>query len=340
MKQKKHATIPIFVPHLGCPHNCIFCNQKSITGVSEFDISNVEKEINCALKTITSNEKPEIAFFGGSFTGIEESLMISLLEIGRSYIEKGLISSMRCSTRPDYISDHILSILQYYGLKTIEIGVQSMSDNVLTESLRGHTAECTINAMQMIKNAGFNLVGQMMIGLPKSEPEDEIYCAKAIINAGASGARIYPTAVFEKTGLEALMLSEKYKPLTITDAVNRSANVAELFIDNHVKLLRIGLCESESLHSQNGIVAGAYHPALGEMCASEIYRRKIEKNLKEKYNATYKNAIIYIGSGNLSKAIGHKQSNKIYFYEKYNFNKIRFVEDDNLDDYELDVELK
>lgn len=340
MKRAKHATIPIFVPHLGCPHNCIFCNQKSITGVAEFDISKVEKEIDTALKTITTTEKPEIAFFGGSFTGIDESLMISLLKIGRSYIEKGLISSMRCSTRPDYISEHVLSILQYYGLKTIEIGVQSMSNSVLNESLRGHTAECTLAAMQKIKKAGFDLVGQMMIGLPKSEPEDEIYCANTIINAGASGVRIYPTAVFENTGLESLMLSEKYKPLTIADAVNRSANVAELFIENHVKILRIGLCESESLHSQNGIVAGAFHPALGEMCVSEIYRRKIEKVLKEKYNTTHKSAIIYISRGSLSKAIGHKQSNKIYFIEKYNFKKILFVEDDNLDDFELNIELK
>lgn len=339
MTAKKHKTIPIFVPHLGCPHDCIFCNQRSITGVESFDISRVRQSIDDALSTIDPACKPEIAFFGGSFTGIDQTLMIGLLEIANDYIDKGLISSIRCSTRPDYIDDEKLDILKKYNLKTIELGVQSMSDGVLIASNRGHTADQTRSAVKKIIAAGFDFVGQMMIGLPASESADELECARFIASSGAVGARIYPTVVFAKTGLEALMRAGKYPPLTVEDAARRSADVAEILIDANIKLLRIGLCESDGLHATDGAVGGAIHPALGELCATEIYRRKICLAIERANICEGSNIEIKVPRGALSKAIGQKKSNKNYLLNKYKFSKIRFTEFD-ADEFTVSVDCR
>lgn len=339
MTAKKHKTIPIFVPHLGCPHDCIFCNQRTITGVESFDISRVRQSIDDALSTIDPACKPEIAFFGGSFTGIDQTLMIGLLEIANDYIDKGLISSIRCSTRPDYIDDEKLDILRKYNLKTIELGVQSMSDGVLIASNRGHTADQTRSAVKKIIAAGFDFVGQMMIGLPASESADELECARFIASSGAVGARIYPTVVFAKTGLEALMRAGKYPPLTVEDAARRSADVAEILIDANIKLLRIGLCESDGLHATDGAVGGAIHPALGELCATEIYRRKICLAIEHANICEGSNIEIKVPRGALSKAIGQKKSNKNYLLNKYKFSKIRFTEFD-ADEFTVSVDCR
>lgn len=340
MKKTKHVTVPIFVPHLGCPHDCIFCNQKSITGVSSFDVSEADRKIENILSTVDPEiEKPEIAFFGGSFTGIDRSLMMQLLDIGQKFIDSGRVSSMRCSTRPDYIDDEILSILKNYGMKTIELGVQSMSDTVLSASSRGHTAETTRTATDKIISNGFDFVGQMMIGLPFSTVNDEINCAKAISDMGAVGARIYPTAVFASTGLEKLMLAGQYKPLALSDAIKRTADAAEIFIDRSVRLLRIGLCETDSLHDSGGIIAGAFHPAIGEMCFSEIYLRRICKSLDSCGDLCGMTAVIYVPAGNISKAVGQNGSNRLFIEKKYQLKKVLFREDITLEDFEAKISI-
>lgn len=340
MKKTKHVTVPIFVPHLGCPHDCIFCNQKSITGVSSFDVSDADRKIENILATVDpKNQKPEIAFFGGSFTGIDRSLMIKLLDIGQKFIDSGRVSSMRCSTRPDYIDDEILMILKNYGMKTIELGVQSMSDTVLIASSRGHTAETTRTAADKIVSNGFDFVGQMMIGLPFSTVNDEINCAKAISDMGAVAARIYPTAVFASTGLEKLMHAGQYKPLAISDAVKRAADTAEVFIDRSVRLLRIGLCETDSLHDNSGIVAGAFHPAIGEMCFSEIYLRRICKYLDSQSDLCGRSVIILVPVGNISKAVGQNASNRLFIEKKYQLKKVLFREDSTLDNFETKISM-
>lgn len=331
MSSIKHKTIPIFVPHLGCPHDCIFCNQRKITGVHEFDLSGVRKSIDDALSTMSEETKPEIAFFGGSFTAIDRDLMIDLLKIANEYLGRGLISSIRCSTRPDCIDDEILAILKKYDLKTIELGVQSMSDKVLEASMRGHTADSTAFAVSKIISNGFDFVGQMMIGLPMSTPEDEIECARFIAGSGAVGARIYPTVVFAETGLERLMLGGLYEPLSVEDAVERSANATEIFIERSVKLLRIGLCETDSLHGSDGAVGGALHPALGELCLSRIFRRKICRFLDDMNIYPGASVEVTVPSGTLSKAIGQKRSNKEFLLDKYNLTKISFLESESKD---------
>ena len=175
---KKHANIPIFIPHLGCPNDCVFCNQRSISGHMSFDESKVRFEIKEALSSIEKIgeiEEVEIAFFGGSFTGIDRSLMVYLLETAHEYITAGRVDSIRLSTRPDYISEEILDILEKYGVRTIELGLQSMCDDVLIRSRRGHDASTAERACRMIKERGFSLIGQMMIGLPGSDIQKELY---------------------------------------------------------------------------------------------------------------------------------------------------------------------
>ena len=192
---KSHRNIPIFVPHLGCPNMCVFCNQKKISGHEKADFSSVKDEIEKALETVPADCEVQIAFFGGSFTGIDREDMIYLLETAKEFIDRGRVDSIRLSTRPDYIDEEILDILLKYKVKTIELGIQSMDDGVLLKSGRGHTAKDTERACALINSYGFELVGQMMTALPGSAPEKEIYTAKRICEMGAKGARIYPTVV-------------------------------------------------------------------------------------------------------------------------------------------------
>ena len=209
----RHVNIPVFIPHLGCPNQCVFCNQRSITGVSEFDSTTVKTVIDTALKTVEYDAEVEIAFFGGSFTGIDYELMCQLLSIAHSYVLSGRVQSIRCSTRPDYINEDILQTLKQYGVKTIELGLQSASDVVLAVTKRGHSFEDELVACKMIVEHGFSLVGQMMIGLPGSTAESEEQTARFITSVGAVGARIYPTVVFKDTELCYMAECGVYSPL-------------------------------------------------------------------------------------------------------------------------------
>lgn len=331
----KHINIPVFVPHLGCPHDCVFCNQRTITGKSEFDISRVKQDIFDALSTVdTENSEVEIAFFGGSFTGIERGLMIKLLEISDEFYDKSLIKSVRCSTRPDYIDSNILGILKAHHVKTIEIGIQSMSDTVLDASMRGHTSAETENACRMIVSHGFDLVGQMMIGLPSSSLKYEIMTAERICALGAVGARIYPTVVFHKTALCTMAEEGSYKPLTVDEAVERSAAVLGVFADNGVEVIRIGLCEAEGLHNDSGIYAGAFHPAFGELCISEYYFHKFEKALAGIKSGKF---TIYVPKGSLSKAVGQHKKNKLRLKTLYPDTHLSFAEDGSLSKYDFKI---
>ncbi len=312
----RHINIPIFVPHLGCPHTCVFCNQKTITGQTGFTIEEAENTVNTFLQTAPQDAEKEIAFFGGSFTTIERSLMISLLKLGKHRIDSGEISSLRLSTRPDAIDQEILTLLKTYGVKTIELGIQSTDDTVLSASERGHTRKDSERACRLIKENEFSLVGQMMLGLPQSNFEKEYQTAIDMIAWGIDAARIYPTVVFQNTSLEKLLGEAIYEPLTVEDAVERAALLIECFEKAHVEILRIGLCENEGLRQDNTI-GGAYHAALGEMAYSAYFRRKLEKaiaTLSPLSDATY---LIEVAPKRLSQAIGQKQCNLRYLHTHY-----------------------
>ena len=334
---KKHVNVPIFIPHLGCPNQCVFCNQRTISGVEQFDIDNVKREIEDALSTIDPSQEAEIAFFGGSFTGIDRALMISLLELAHGYVTDGRVKAIRCSTRPDYISEEILGILKKYGVTTIELGLQSSSDEVLSVTKRGHTREDEAKACDLIVEYGFALVGQMMIGLPASTPESEIETARFIVEHGAVGARIYPTVVFYETELCQMAMCGEYAPISLDDAVERSARVLEIFRESGVSVIRIGLCASDNLTNNEKYYAGPNHPALGEMVESSAYYNKIKNRLTK---ASYDDSVLRINvpKGHLSKAIGQKRCNYNRLIREFGFAEVIFKEDENLPDYELMIE--
>lgn len=329
----RHVNIPIFIPHLGCPNQCVFCNQRTISGVSEFDESCVQAQIEEALSTIESDAKVEIAFFGGSFTGIDRDLMVTLLSTAYEYIKLGRVDAIRCSTRPDYIDEEILAILKEYGVKTIELGLQSASDDVLTLTKRGHDFEAEKRACSMIVEAGFSLVGQMMIGLPGSDIESEIRTAEFIVSMGAMAARIYPTVVFRETELCRMAECGEYQPLTLDEAIERSATVLEMFDAAKVDVIRIGLAASENLSSSETYYAGPNHASLGELIENELYYRKIKKILAGKNISSNSHINILVPIGSLSKAVGQKKKNRLRLASDFPGTSIRFSESDLLSGY-------
>ena len=335
MKTKLHRNIPIFIPHLGCPNTCVFCNQRSISGKQSFSPESVRDEIDSALSTIPCDAEVEIAYFGGSFTGIDRELMIYLLDIAKDYVDNcregcARIIGIRMSTRPDYINAEIMEILSRYPVRTIELGLQSMSDRVLAASKRGHTARDAEDACRMIKAAGYSLIGQMMIGLPESAPEDEIYTAQKICDMGADGARIYPTVVFYGTELARMAGCGEYRMLSLDDAVMRSKDVLRVFESRGVECIRIGLCASDNLGDDSLVMGGANHPSLGELVMGEAYFDKMCAEADGLTELGTESGIIcfYVPCGDLSKAIGQRGKNKKRLEEKYKPHKIEIKEKD------------
>ena len=335
----RHINIPIFIPHMGCPNMCVFCNQRSISGKMSFDISKVKNEIEEALSTTKNDDEIEIAFFGGSFTGIDRGLMISLLSLAKEYINGGRVSSIRLSTRPDYIDDEILDILASFGVKTIELGLQSMDDEVLEKTKRGHTSLCAEKACKMIKDRGFSLIGQMMIGLPSSTVEKEIYTAKRICEMGADGARIYPTVVFYETELCSMMQSGVYLPLSNKDAVERTKEALKIFVENDVPCIRVGLQSGENLSNEACVAGGANHSAIGELSMSALYLDKIcEKIDAQNLTKEPEKMTIYCPKGDISKIVGQKRKNLEKIYEKYGIKNVKVLEKNELLSYNIIID--
>ncbi len=335
---KKHVNIPIFIPHLGCPNQCVFCNQRSISGVSKFDVSDVIPTIESALATVGPEADVEIAFFGGSFTGIDRSLMLELLDIAYSYVLSGRVQSIRCSTRPDYIDEEILEILRSHGVRVIELGLQSVSDRVLNVTKRGHTADDCERACRLVKEKGFSLVGQMMIGLPASTPKEEFETADFIISVGADAARIYPTVVFKETELCRMCGVGEYTPLSVDESVKRSAPVLKKLRDAGVEVIRIGLCASENLVDDNTYYAGPNHPALGELIESELYYQGIAEEIAKYPDA--KNITVTVRKGELSKVIGQHRSNKTRLINEFGLTGLKFREDLCVPPHEFKLEVE
>lgn len=336
MPKHEHANIPIFIPHLGCPNDCVFCNQRTISGHTDFDVSGVKNEIENALSTI-GDRRAEIAFFGGSFTGIERGLMIYLLDLAESYVESKRVTGIRLSTRPDYIDGEIIGILKRYTVSEVELGIQSTSDEVLLKSRRGHTREQSEKACAMLVSAGIPFVGQMMIGLPSSDSESEIRTAADICRWGASGARVYPTVVFRRTELCALAERGAYTPLTDEEAAKRTARVLDVFDRENVNVIRVGLCASENLASESEVYGGANHPAIGELAMNELYFDRISAAL-DTVKKTGNALVLYVARGAVSKAAGQKRRNIVRICEKYGINQVKILEKNELIGYNIELE--
>lgn len=299
------ANIPIFIPHSGCGHSCAFCDQNSITGRSAApSFAQTEKIIEENLATL-SGKKPMIAFFGGSFTGIGSTLMEGYLKTAYKYVERGEAEGIRLSTRPDYIDGEILEILARYGVKNIELGAQSMDDEVLAASRRGHDSECVRRASRLILSRNFTLGLQMMISLPCDTYEKSVATAREFVALGAKETRIYPTVIIKGTYLEKMYKEGVYTPMTPDEAIETAAACCEVFFENGVKVLRIGLQSSEKL--KESAVGGTYRDALGEEVLSRVVRRAAEQAGE---------AEIRFSTPFTSKVVGQKRENLGYFAKK------------------------
>ena len=302
----KHINVALFVPDEGCPHRCSFCNQKTISGKTErLEIKDIDSAVETALRSADCN-KGEIAFFGGSFTAIDRDYMISLLERAKMYIDKGLFAGIRISTRPDCINEEILDILKHYGVTSIELGCQSMSDEVLKLNNRGHTAEDVLKSAKLIKAYGFEFGVQMMTGLYGDTKQKSIETAEKLIALSPDTARIYPTVVLEGTELERLFILGEYKPQTVEDAADLCGELLMMFHEADIKVIRVGLHSGGNV--EEGYVAGAYHPAFREICESRIYLKKVLSEIArqgiEKGEIT-----VTVGPSFVSMLTGQKKAN-------------------------------
>lgn len=316
----------MFIPHLGCPHACVFCNQRTISGCREFDETAVPAQIRQALATVPPDCDCQIAFFGGSFTGIDRGLMIRLLDLAAEFVRGGQVESIRLSTRPDFIDGEVLEILSRYPVRTVELGIQSTSDAVLSASGRGHTAADSERACRAVRNAGFELVGQMMIGLPMSDGAAERQTARDIVAFGAQAARIYPTVVFAGTPLAVMTAQGTYRPLSVEEAIVRSADAYEILEHGGVDCLRIGLCASEELTDPNLAVAGPNHPALGELVLGEIRYRELSCAVKAG-NLVGRRVILTVPAGRISQTVGQKRRNLRRLLNEYGTDVVSVGED-------------
>ncbi len=322
MKHKQYI-IPIFVPHLGCPNDCVFCNQKSISGqMKDIAVKDVVKTVETFLSNFKDKKaKTEIAFFGGSFTGIDEALQIKLLEVANKYIKDGKVDSIRISTRPDYIDKTILKRLKKYHVKTIELGVQSSNDYILKKAGRGHNFEDVKRASKLIRRYGFNLGHQMMVGLPESNKLDELNTAKDLIKLKPKMIRIYPVLVLKNTKLEKEYYSGEYEPLSIEQAVERCKELVYMFSKKRIDIIRIGLQNTDIItepgKEESEVIAGPYHPAFGELVMDGIWYDNIVEKIK-KVNVKVKEVEIEVNPQNINNVVGHKKINTTKLKEMYN----------------------
>ena len=302
----KHVNVGLFVPHNGCPHQCTFCNQRAISGQSkQVTPSDVDETVKIAMNNPDSRGG-EIAFFGGSFTAIDRDVMVGLLKSAYKYVENGSFKGIRCSTRPDAIDDEICRVLKLYGVTAVELGAQSMSDEVLRLNRRGHTSQDVINASEMLKSYGFELGLQMMTGLYGSTDEESIETAKKIIALKPATVRIYPTVVLENTELAKLYKSGKYQPETVDSAAELCAKLLLMFNEADITVIRTGLHSGGDVEGEH--LAGAYHPAFKELCEGKIYINKAIKYIKENKIPQGK-IIIYVARDAISKMTGQKRCN-------------------------------
>lgn len=348
MSSARRRIIPFFIPNLGCEHECVFCDQRLISGAPEpVTPEDVRQACSEARKTLAGAGKipadagkasaaAEVAFYGGSFTALPEQRQNELLEAAQPFLELHPNNSIRVSTRPDCIDRRIAGRLKDFGVATIELGAQSMCDDVLETTKRGHTADDVRRASGVIKEAGLSLVLQMMTGLPGDSREKSIYTARCFIDMDPAGVRVYPTVVVRGTKLHEMWSGGEYTEHTVDEAVALCAEIYPLFKQAGIPVLRFGLNPSDSL-SAGDAVAGAYHPAFGELVYSKVCFDRAVSYLDEiKPDSS---VVITVARGQKSKMSGQRRVNTRGLTEKYLLRSLKIVESD-IDPDEIIIEIK
>lgn len=304
----KRTNISIFIPHIGCPHKCSFCDQKSISGESSAPRA---EDVAALLDEQAEHLRQrgmcaEIAFFGGSFTAIPRGYMTQLLEAAGAAVKRypDVYCGIRCSTRPDCISEEILETLKCGGMTAIELGAQSMCDEVLSANERGHTAEDVRRASRLIKQSGISLGLQMMTGLYRDTREAVLDTMRAFIALAPDTVRIYPTVILEGTRLGELYKSGEYRSFSFEETVELCAQLLRGFTDNGIRVIRMGLHASDDV--ERAMLGGVYHPAFREICESRMFLDDAIKELSAMEKGDY---IIFTDPRNISRATGQKRCN-------------------------------
>lgn len=331
--KNKFYTIPVFIPELACPFQCVFCDQKKISGYNNTPSGNeVNRIIESYLKSFTNKEAViNIGFFGGNFTGIPMNEQEEYLKIAYAYLKNGDIHGIRLSTRPDYITPEVVALLKNYSVSTVELGAQSFDEDVLRKSGRGHKVIDILNAASLIKGSGIKLGLQMMIGLPGDSLERSLFTAGEIVRLGADNTRIYPTLVIKGTKLEQLYYEGKYIPLSLDQAVDWSKQIFSLFTKNGINVIRVGLHPSEGLLTGHELAAGPFHVSFKELVLTDLWKDLLQEQLNETKN----NILIKIPPGQLNYAVGYKGSNKKMLELK--FQSVKYIIDPSLNDLEFNV---
>lgn len=326
---KSYYIIPIFVPHEGCPHNCVFCNQNTITGSNEIiDKNYVRNTVEKYLETINKNNSIiEISFFGGTFTAININKQKELLSVAKEYKDKGIINNIRLSTRPDYINENILNNLKNYSVDIIELGVQSLDNEVLLKSGRGHTCDDVYKASELIKSYGFILGHQIMLGLPGDTFEKDIETTKKIIEMEPSICRIYPSLVIKNTPMEKMYINNSYKPYALKEAIKITKVIYGMLVANKINVIRIGLQTTEEINVNGEIVSGPFHPAFRELVEGSIMNDIIVKEIP---NYAVKNMVITVNSKDISKLYANKKSFFNDMKEQLKTVSTRVIQDNNI----------
>ena len=329
--RQKKITIPIFVPHKGCPNDCVFCNQRKITGmVEEMTVPRAKATIEEFLSEKREDAFYEIAFFGGSFTAISDVRRVELLQLAHQYILTGEVKSIRVSTRPDAIDEMILEELQRYGVEVIELGVQSLDERVLQESNRGHDTACVYRSAKLIRNYGFQLGLQMMIGLPFDSEETVWFTANEFVKIKPDMVRIYPTLVVEDTKLATWLKEGTYRALSVEQAVEQAKKCKVLFACHDIPVIRMGLQATTEIQEGSSVLAGPFHPSFGEMVYSAIYQDFLEEKYWWRKEEEQRELMFYgrlldddtvvkvtVPKRQISRWIGNHASVKQYFQKKY-----------------------
>ena len=347
---KKHAIIPIFIPHQGCPNDCVFCNQRSITARTAIpDAADVRVTIEKYLPTLTGRglETIEAAFFGGSFTGLDLDLQSMYLSVAKEYKDKDLISKIHLSTRPDYINTRILDNLKYYGVDIIELGVQSFDEEVLRLSNRGHSVACVYESAALIKKYGFELGLQLMLGLPGDSLEKDLFSAAELVKIGPSIARLYPTIVIKDTQLYDMYLKGTYHPLTQEEAVHITKEMYKIISGAEINIIRVGLKSTDVINDSDlgAVAGGTFHPAFRQLVEGEIAKNMLECQLIDFLSRSKENSLnnksvensenkktVYFCSRNesFSNMVGNNKINKKYFADRFPYVKIEYIIDNSI----------
>ncbi|MFT9847892.1 elongator complex protein 3 [Aneurinibacillus sp. REN35] len=281
---KRHVNIALFVPHQGCPKDCVFCNQSRITGQKREERlteAAVRQSIDDQLSTVHPEQEAEISFFGGSFTGLPRGYQTMLLSVAQEYVQAGLVQGIRLSTRPDYIAPHIMEYLLSYGVTTVELGCQSLDDEVLAMSKRGHTAADVHQAVETIRQYPSVRLGlQVLPGLPFDTLEKSVRTAKEIVRLSPDFTRIYPALVIAGTELEWLYATHQYKPLSINEAVAWTAAMWLPLLKAGIPVIRMGLHASDDLRGEGTVLAGPFHPSFRQLVEEELFRRLLKRMME------------------------------------------------------------